>query len=204
MTPRKHPSKATLSAFATGALAPGAAFVAAAHVRHCERCARDVRLLEAVGGALLDQCAPAPLQPDALQAVLTRLDGPPPPRETAGHEDVVDPRTAGPWRWAGPGLKRATIAGAPGPGECVYLLRGGRGAKVPRHGHRGPEQVLVLQGAFTADGVVYAAGDFVEADGRHQHGLEVVSDAECVCLVATRGRLRLHGAAGWLQPFIGL
>jgi putative transcriptional regulator len=51
---------------------------------------------------------------------------------------------------------------------------------------------------------VYKAGDLIEATEDHDHQPIVGPDAECVCLIAIDGHLRLHGLARLLQPFLGL
>lgn len=200
MSSSGHPRWETLFAYATGALAPGASLIVASHCETCRLCAGEVGLLEGLGGALLEGIEPTEtMSPGALQAVLrvTPWAAPSPSHLPA----ALSGRRVGPWRWAGPGLRKATVAGA-APGERLYLMRGTAGARLPTHGHRGPERLLVLSGAFADQGRVFGPGDFVEADQNDEHCPEVRAD--CLCLVATDGRLRFGGIARWLQPALGV
>ena len=102
-----HPSEATLLAYATGALATPHAQVVALHIGSCAHCAEEVRLLEAVGGALLDDLSTEALSPDALERVTARLDGQPSALRSMSFmplSKAVDTLTSGRWRWCGPGV----------------------------------------------------------------------------------------------------
>lgn len=67
-----HPSDETLVRFAAGDLATGPALVVASHIAQCQVCQQEVRVLESVGGAVLDTAAPVPLDDldDRIQALL--------------------------------------------------------------------------------------------------------------------------------------
>src|SRR6202044_3694963 len=73
-----HPSEATLAAYAAGTLPQALALVAGTHLARCRICRGALSTLEATGGALLEDLAPAPLSIEALNLVLGRLDEPPP------------------------------------------------------------------------------------------------------------------------------
>ena len=61
----------------------------------------------------------------------------------------------------------------------------------------------MLQGAFSHQLGRYGAGDFDEADDTIEHRPVVEDGAECICLVALQGQIRLKSWIGRLiQPFI--
>src|SRR5690606_15606110 len=66
MNPRHDPSEERLLAYAAGTLSPPEAVVVATHLAMRPENGEWVRRLQAVGGALLDDLAPAPLAVDAL------------------------------------------------------------------------------------------------------------------------------------------
>jgi putative transcriptional regulator len=108
------------------------------------------------------------------------------------------------WRFVMPGVKWAALS-LPGP-EAGQLLvvRGVPGAKLPSHGHDGTEYTCVLTGSFSDSSGTYTAGDLIEATEDHDHQPIVGPEAECVCVIAIEGHLRLHGLARLLQPFLGI
>jgi putative transcriptional regulator len=118
--------------------------------------------------------------------------------QTLRHYDI--PR----WRFLVPGVKWTALS-LPGPeAGQLLLLRGAAGTKLPSHGHEGSEYTCVLTGSFSDSNGIYTAGDLIEASEDLDHQPIVSPDAECVCLIAIEGHLRLHGLARLLQPFLRL
>lgn len=78
MSVASHPGDETLLRYAAGTLPAGPRVVVDAHLEGCPLCRARVRALEAVGGRLLEETAPAALAPDALDRVLARLAVEPP------------------------------------------------------------------------------------------------------------------------------
>jgi putative transcriptional regulator len=74
-------------------------------------------------------------------------------------------------------------------GPRVHLVRVAGGRRVPRHGHRGVELTLVLQGAYTDSLGRFAVGDVAELDESVDHVPVAERAMPCVCLVVTEGRL---------------
>jgi putative transcriptional regulator len=207
VTVSHHPGEESLLAYATGKLGPGAALALAAHVKACPHCAEEVAFLERVGGALMETSDDAPLAQGALDRALAALDGPapaPPPRLPPGLPPALRGLKVGRWRWAGPGVRVAALPDAGGDDEYVYLLRAKRGSRLPHHSHHGVERVTVLSGAFMDNGDRFGPGDVSERDSSHAHQPIVSPDADCLCLVATEGRLKLSGIARLLQPYFGI
>lgn len=82
-----HPGDDLLLQRAAGRLDAGQARVLAVHLESCATCRGRLRLLEAVGGALLDDAEPQALAADAWTRTLARIDSQPPvpPRTSRPH-----------------------------------------------------------------------------------------------------------------------
>lgn len=213
MTITQHPSDETLTAFATGALDEGRSVVVAAHVAACARCRSWIAKVEAVGGVVLADLAPASLAPDALSRALVRLDRaraaqrapalPRVPDDLAILPEAARPYPLGRWQWMGPGVRWRPIGVPAERGARVFLLKASPGTTMPHHTHTGAELTLVLSGAFAHAGGRYGPGDLDEADSTVEHQPIVEAGAECICLVAMEGKLHLLGLLGRLmQPFV--
>lgn len=203
-TIQHHPSDATLVAQATGTLWQAAAIVVRAHLDCCARCSATVRLAEAVGGALLDGLPPAPLTSDALQRALDRLDNEgdsalmgrnvpvahqAPMADRQAHSFLLPGVRDARWRRLAPGIRHAVLLRGP-DGEALRLLRVKPGTALPRHSHRGAELTLVLEGAFADETGHYGPGDLAEIAEEMSHRPTAEGGVDCVCLIATQGRLR--------------
>jgi putative transcriptional regulator len=211
MNIRHHPSEETLIRYAGGFLAFGAPLVVAAHLGACATCRRDVRLGQAIGGALLNELAPAEIAGDALARLFARLESPPGAaagargetrepslsRETRLLPPSLQSYGAGARRWLAPGIWTAPIL-EDRAGASTYLLRVARGRRLPHHGHRGSEMTCVLAGSFSDSSGEYRAGDFVELDGQAEHQPVAGRTSECICLISAEGRPRIRGLSGWL------
>lgn len=226
MTVAHHPTEETLAAFAAGTLDEGRMLVVAAHLAACPDCRRAVRMLEATGGLMLDDLAPAEMASDGFMRAMAEIDAPPispspgraapalatraPPGEPIPgllpeHQALLSPYEMGPWKWIGPGVSWRQIATPTLPGGRVFLLKAAGGTLLPDHTHTGTELTCVLTGAFRHEHGRYGPGDVDEADDEVDHSPVVEPGAECVCLVAMQGRLRLNGLIGRvLQPFVRL
>lgn len=74
MTPRYHPSDATLLSYAAGALGEGLSVVVASHLAYCAECNGAVASAEIIGGSLLDALAPETLTEGARERALALID----------------------------------------------------------------------------------------------------------------------------------
>jgi putative transcriptional regulator len=218
-----HPPDDTVLRYANGTLPEAPAIVVATHLSFCPACRHRMETYEMLGGSMLEAVPPAKLSPDALSATLAKLDAGTGnggggtgtgttvarrerPELPSGmdwpqpllHYDIPA------WRFVMPGVKWAALS-LPGP-EAGQLLvvRGMPGAKLPSHGHDGTEYTCVLAGSFSDSNGTYTAGDLIEATEDHDHQPIVGPEAECVCVIAIEGHLRLHGLARLLQPFLGI
>ena len=68
-----HPSDATLEARASGTLDRARGLIVDMHLSRCPACAERMKLFEAIGGALLEDTAVAPLKPGALERALRQF-----------------------------------------------------------------------------------------------------------------------------------
>ncbi len=209
MTIKHHPSDATLAAYASGTLDQARGLVVATHISLCAQCRAAVQDFENIGGALLEEAAPAAMSSGALQRAM----------EALGPLDIVQPPVGGetmrefpeplsrykmgPWRWIGRGLRWRAVDVASDDGVRVFMLKGMPGTRLPRHRHSGTEWTCIFEGAFTHHLGRYGAGDFDEADETVEHDPVIDPEEGCVCLVALQGHIELQGWLGRLiQPFV--
>ncbi len=196
--------------YATGRLPDVFDLVVAAHVSISDEARARLDSYDAVGGALLDDTAPADMADGSLAACMAMIADAPParraePRKTIFPEPLMKAIGGGPeavaWRPMGMGVKQAILAEA--RGASVRLLSIPPGAAVPDHGHRGMELTLVLQGAYEDDAGQYHRGDIEVAGEETEHMPRVIGSETCICLAATSDRLRFHSLLPRLaQPFL--
>jgi putative transcriptional regulator len=202
----RHPSEATLLAYVAGTLPAPHGIVVRTHLALCGACRGTVRLGTALGGAMLEEMAPVAMAPDALDRLLSRIGGSetavPPSRIPTTVEDFATGR----WWWLGPGIRLMPLIRRDSDDARLDLIRVAPGTALPGHGHTGAEIACVLQGAFGDETGEYHAGDVAEGDADLDHqpvALDVGLD--CVCLIATTGRLRGHSwIARLVQPMFGI
>ncbi|WP_434623547.1 ChrR family anti-sigma-E factor [Azospirillum sp. B2RO_4] len=227
--PNHHPSDALLVAYGAGSLGEGLSLAVAVHLAHCPDCRATLAEVEALGGALLEDLPPAPLESLSLAATLDRLD-----REEAPGNPCkamrIRPRCSRPaaasapapslpgplrayvpsledlsWQRLAPGVRRVELLPRTASGGAAQLLRIAPGTALPHHGHGGLELTVVLSGHFADELGRYGPGDLAEVDGDTNHQPIADSHRDCVCLIATDAPLRFTGLMGRLmQPFIGL
>jgi putative transcriptional regulator len=197
-------------AYAAGTLWEAARHVVQAHVSTCACCRTKVAVADAVGGALIEELPPTPLAPGAARRMWARLDNEPHAQATAlpdaasgAHPAVTPSSAAGSLealhilsqarlRWLAPGVRHAVVRAWP-TGETLRLLRVRSGTALPTHSHQGAEMTLVLQGTFVDKTGTYTSGDLVEAEEDVCHQPIAEGPEDCVCLIASQGRLRFRG-----------
>jgi quercetin dioxygenase-like cupin family protein len=64
---------------------------------------------------------------------------------------------------------------ATGGRSSVVRLK--KGSRVPRHAHHGTEEVVVLQGMVSLDGVEMREGDYLYTEPGEEHDVVAVTDA---------------------------
>jgi putative transcriptional regulator len=167
---------------------------------------------ESIGGAVLDDMPEAEIAEDSLEQTLARIAGTTPqaPRKPARGifptplQDIVGgDKDAVKWKPLGMGAKQAVIcADGDATARLLYIPAG---QTMPRHSHRGMEMTLVLQGAFRDEEGVFARGDIEVADHEVDHSPIAEPGEDCICLIATDGRLKFTGLLPRIaQPFFGI
>jgi putative transcriptional regulator len=202
--------------YATGAAAEPVALAVATYLALNPAVASLYHDLNAVGGALLDNCAPAPMSEGALAAILKRLDSVPvEPRMPAALTSDAACRVPYPlqayigsswenlhWKSVTAGVEEYVIASHT-RGWRTSLLRIAPGKAMPTHTHAGEEYTIVLDGAYVDENGAFARGSIEVADSSTVH--KPVSDpvAGCVCLAVLSAPLQLTGFIGWfVNPFL--
>ncbi|WP_180901871.1 ChrR family anti-sigma-E factor [Martelella soudanensis] len=218
-----HISEALLLEYAAGSLEEGWSLAVATHLALCPHCRAKLRLMEAAGGALIEEAAPetAGVSEDASWAALVdRLKtadvdtgvAAKPASAASGALLIPEPLRSyvggslkdAPWRRLGLYAHQAQIA-TEDEDIQVRLLRVDAGKPLPEHSHGGRELTLVLSGSFTAEGQVYGPGDFEEEDDETVHSPVVGPESECICLVVTDAPLRFQSRLmRMLQPLLGI
>ncbi|MBS9477431.1 ChrR family anti-sigma-E factor [Ancylobacter radicis] len=211
MSIQHHPSDETLLRYAAGRLPVAPGLVVATHLSGCVECRARVATFEAMGGSLLEQVTPEPMEPEALARLLAQIDAPaPPPRAPAPRKPlptlpggILLPRALrhcemGRWRWLGPGVRASSLTIAQDPSARLTLLRVGPGRKLPEHGHTGLEFTQILSGSFSDGFGRYRPGDLSEMDSEIDHQPIVDPEGECICLTAMEGEMRIGGMFGRL------
>jgi putative transcriptional regulator len=204
LTPHAHLSDDVLVDYAAGTLSQATSLLVATHLALCPDCREEVRLLEAVGGALLAERAPEAPADHLLAGCLALLDQPitvdPTPARYCA--DGVIPRSLMDylpadglvWHKRAKGL--AEIRLDTGPGPVAKLLKISAGQPMPRHTHTGREFTLVLDGSFSDDYGVYRRGDVAVATEGEIHQPIAGSERDCICLAVVEGSLALTGPIG--------
>jgi putative transcriptional regulator len=198
---RHHPDDALLLAYAGGATDEAMALIVASHMDFCQACRARMTKLEAIGGCLLQDLAPAQMSQGALDAILAKLDTAPPferrPRAISrdGTPAVLRRYIGGDlaqvrWRSMGPRLSYLTLFRR-GP-VTARLLRGVPGAETGTHRHGGQEYTLVLKGGFTDATGNYGPGDLQEMEGDMRHNPVADPGEDCINLAVTSGPLKFE------------
>ncbi|MFT3724259.1 MAG: cupin domain-containing protein [Hyphomonadaceae bacterium] len=172
--------------YAAGSLPPAERLAADLHRALSMEGGRNARLMEALGGAMLEKLpsgalvgAGEPGQPD------TRLT--PTHLEPYLRRDLVGMK----WRTSIWGVKTA-----PSDVPMTSFLRLDPGERAPSHGHGRRDVTVVLRGAYADDFGVYERGDLAFAEPGMRHAPRAVGGETCVCLVATEAGRPIRGFIG--------
>ena len=200
MSVHHHPGEDLLLAYASGSSDEALSLVIASHLVFCPRCRRDLAALEAAGGVLLSDLAPASLAVDALNRTLARLGE----QETARRPAPVISSVPAPlrpyvgkdfsqvaWRRIAPGIAYHPFYSR---GRTrAQLIRVAAGHGVAEHGHQGSELSLVLEGGYTDETGQYAVGDFQTTSPEIVHTPTADADGTCIILAVTEAPLLFRG-----------
>ncbi|PWK59751.1 ChrR family anti-sigma-E factor [Roseicyclus mahoneyensis] len=201
-----------LMGYAAGVLSRPFDLVVATHVSLSDEARVRLAGFEAVGGAILEDLQSADVADDSLEQTMARIAGmKPSPRLTASRgifpaplqQMVGGDEGAVKWRSLGMGARQSVVCtDGEATARLIYIPAG---QAMPQHSHRGLEMTLVLQGAFRDEDGVFARGDIEIADEAVDHTPIAEPGADCICLIATDGRLKFNGLLPRIaQPFIGI
>jgi putative transcriptional regulator len=208
MTIRHHPGDEFLMAHASGAAGEAVSLLVGTHLALCPLCRSKVASMEQIGGALLDDVAPADMSAASLPAVMAKLDdvaqdkdvraaGPlppviaPEPLRSYIHGDIDRVR----WIPIGPGVSYRPLLKH--QDARVQLIRTSPGAGVGTHTHRGEELTLVLAGGFTDVTGSYRRGDLQTTTPEIVHRPVTDDDGYCITLAMTDAPLK------FMSPVVG-
>jgi putative transcriptional regulator len=225
------PPEELLFDYAAGTLPEPLALFVASHLTFAPQSRRTVREMEAVGGDMLADLAPAPMADDALDRMMARLDTPSGSSAEPARESVATGPTPGPgaggsttprgipgvlkryvdtydwgalaWKERSPSIREYKLLDDQ-QGYKTRLLRLSGNTAVPEHTHEGSEYTLCLEGGFTDAGREYWPGDVAVADGEVDHAPVAVPEG-CTCLIVTTAPLRMTGPVGrFLNLFVDI
>jgi quercetin dioxygenase-like cupin family protein len=102
-----------------------------------------------------------------------------------------------------PGVRVLRVEAGPGAaGAQTRIVRFSPGMWFPRHGHRGPEALLLLEGGYRdTDGRDFRAGDVNLMQPGTEHGFRIDPDGPCIAASRLEGGLQFRS---WLLRFIAL
>lgn len=216
-TIKHHPTKEILMAYSAGALPEAFNLLVAAHLSLCDACRAESECFDAIGGALLDETGPAPVEIDdgGLDATLALIAATPAagsaraPRRGPSilpaplRDYVGGDLEAVRWRSIGLGAKQAVLATSKAASARLLFIPAG--SAMPDHGHRGTEMTLVLQGAFSDEQDSFRRGDVEIADEDLHHMPVADIGADCICLAVSDAPLKFRRLLPRLaQPFLGI
>jgi putative transcriptional regulator len=196
---RHHPDESLLLGYAGGAVDEATGLVVATHLAFCAVCRGSIAKMEAVGGSLLQELAPAPMSDTALDVAMGKLDTagiferPPRAHSSDGTPEVLRRYLGGDlaqarWRRMGPQFSQLPLFRR-GP-VTARLLRAAAGAEAGPHRHHGLEYILVLKGGFQDVTGRYGPGDLQVMEGAMHHNPVADPGEDCVNLAVTTGRLK--------------
>lgn len=203
--PTHHLPTESLFATASGAATPGEDLLAACHLTWCPACRAVADELDAVQAALAFRAPPVEVGPDALAAVLARLDERPAPKAVCPVfprplAERIGPLAQVPWR-TGPADVRVASVPLDGP-QRVFLLDFPPGLHLPVHGHEGVERTLVLRGGYTDDDGHFGPGD-VSWRERGGHAVRIDPGERCTTLFVNDGSVEVGWFTRVLDWWIG-
>jgi putative transcriptional regulator len=203
--PAHHVPEELLVEYVTGACSAGAALAFATHASLCPRCGQDIRVLEGVGGALLDQVVPEAMAPGALERLLAALDSSmpePAPADPRASQPLLEPlgvprvvwqhlapeSASNGWRRLVPGIACLDLR-VGGSSVVARIVRLRPGLEIPLHDHDGDEFTVILAGALADDEGRFARGDISLRQAGARHVQRIETSEPCFALVINEGPL---------------
>ncbi|MBK17333.1 MAG: transcriptional regulator [Rhodospirillaceae bacterium] len=209
MTIHHHPGEDLIFSYAAGVLAESWSIAIASHLSYCPTCRQKSRHADIVGASLLEEVETEPLGTNAVNHVLSLIDGveqekiddrgAPDVKNLASAERSIVPSALQhyvgsdldnlPWQRLGSDASQYLIE--TGDDEAkVRLLRIKADRPVPSHGHRGRELTMVLSGSFEDEYSRFGPGDLEDIDEGAVHKPIATSGEDCICLAVTDAPLK--------------
>ena len=220
-----HPAADSLMSCSAGSMPEAFAAVMASHISVCATCQRELALMELIGAALFDQLSPSQLDHAAPVMELRRREAGPDAHMARGSKDgikdgskdaggdVPEPLVAVvgrylddlAWKRVSPGVSIHDVALSSAAKGNLRLIKAAPGKALPVRGHAGSELMLVLRGGCHDAQGDYRLGDVSDV-GDDVVDPPVADAVEgCICLVATRKKLRFKSIlARLIQPVTGM
>lgn len=102
-----------------------------------------------------------------------------------------------------PGIRYKNAPQKVGEGQVASVVRFDAGVRYPRHSHRYPERLLVLEGGYTDDsGSHFGPGDLHEMSPGTEHGFLIDRDGPCVAVTIADEKLQF--SSFWLRSLARL
>jgi putative transcriptional regulator len=204
MNIQRHPALENLLSCSAGSMPEALAAVMASHISFCERCRRELAIMETIGASLFDEVSSASLTSEMAILRDSKVPEMHPPGDGGGEGDVPAPlrKFVGPWlkdipwKWAGFGVWQHRIPLSGRSKASLRLIRVSPELKLPEHGHSGSEMTLVLQGSFADNSGSYSVGDVADMNEGDVHAPIIGAGEDCICLVAAEGPIRFKGILG--------
>ncbi|MEM7044244.1 MAG: ChrR family anti-sigma-E factor [Pseudomonadota bacterium] len=224
MSASPPPPESLLLDYAAGNAGPATALLLSTHLAMSKESRGLFALMEAAGGALLDELDDEPLERISASSALQRAEASgdvsmPATWPARQAPQSPDPRKGVPstfiegelpkplksavheiggdrrWRKLGYGVAATRLA-ASDERERAHLLWARGGTGIATHRHVGREVVLVLQGAFWDSGQRFGPGDVAVCEDGTVHGPSIDRSEDCVCLAVTEAPVHFTGLAG--------
>lgn len=198
--PRHHFPDEVLLEYVAGNTSEAVSLALACHASLCTGCMRQIGWLERMGGALVEEAAPAALRDDALARALARLDDKPVPAPAVAVQPIRGleflPRPL--WTYLSPanavfsevvpGIATLEL-GIAAAGGTARLVKLATDVVIPDHDHGGPEYGVVLQGGLLEQGELFHRGDVFHKVPGEVHNQAVLPGEPCIALVVNEGSL---------------
>lgn len=216
MTVKHHLNDDLLLDYAAGTLSEGWSLAVSCHLALCPHCREQLALVEATGGALLEDLEPAEGPADSWDMLKSRLMAEP---RTTAKRPVSRPASAtlpeplrtylggdlDSLKWRNLGNAKQILIRTDDKTTQARLLCIAAGKPVPEHSHGGRELTVVLTGSFHDEVDSFGPGDIEDADGSLTHQPVAGPDEDCVCLAITDAPLKFSSRLVRLvQPILGI
>ncbi len=215
MNIKHHLNDDLLIDYAAGTLSEGWSLAVACHLAMCPQCRGQLALVEATGGALLEELEPVSGPDDSWQALRTRIaiepEAPAIPVKRPARATLPEPLRSylggdiDSLKWRNLGNAKQILIKTGDDSTQARLLCIAAGKPVPEHSHGGRELTVVLTGSFHDEVDSFGPGDIEDADGSLTHQPIAGTEEDCICLAITDAPLKFSSRlVRMVQPLLGI